>query len=284
MVIRLDIPKFEISEAELIDKLVLERQNGINRTFFTSIHTEWLGRVELYLAQRGNPESIAPWPEVAHKPVGDKFRNLYLYPSDDSVQKPILDELRKRTLTYCPACGEDGTPNTLDHYLPKEKYPEFAVTPANLFPMCDICQGAKGAKVLSQNQERLFVHPYFDAFLDMQLVNLVIGEPYSAPSSIELLASEVLPPAARFLVQRHLQELGIHTRFYRFFTASYLRLLRLVGQMRAKGMDVLPKIEAFRDMECLKSANSWGHIFYDGVLNNEALLHYLAHGEDLPDV
>lgn len=282
--IRLEIPQFELSEPELIDQLVMERQNGINRDFFTDIRAAWRVRVEQYIEQCGNPESIAPWPEVAPKAVGDRFRNLYLSPSDNSVQKPILDELRKRALTYCPACGEDGTPNTLDHYLPKEKYPEFAVAPVNLFPMCDICQGAKGAKVLSLNQERLFVHPYFDEFLDTQLVELVIGEPFNAPNSMQLLASARLPPEARLLVLRHLEELDIHSRYYRFFTAYYMRLLRLVGQMRAKGMDVLPKIEIFRDMELLKSINSWGHIFYEGVLNNDALLDYLAHSEDLPDV
>lgn len=284
MVIRLEMPRFGISEAELIDQLVLERQNGINRAFFTHIHPEWQVRVEKYLAECGNPESIAPWPEVAPKAMGDKFRNLYLSPRNDSVQKPILEELRKRTLTYCPACGEDGTPNTLDHYLPKESYPEFAVTPANLFPMCDICQGAKGAKTLGLDQKRLFVHPYFDEFLDTQLVTLVIEGPFNAPSSIQLLASKELSPDAHLLVLRHLRELDIHSRYYRFFTTFYLRLLRLVGQMRAKRIDVLSNIEVFRDMEQLKSINSWGYVFYDGVLNNGALLDYLVHSEDLPDV
>jgi 5-methylcytosine-specific restriction endonuclease McrA len=277
------LPGFEVSETELIDQLVTERQNGINRAFFTRIHSTWRARVELYLAECGNPETIAPWPEVRERAVGDRFRNLYLSPADESVQKPILEQLRKRTLTYCPACGEDGTPNTLDHYLPKEKYPEFAVSPANLFPMCDICQGAKGAKLLSSDNERLFVHPYFDAFIDTQLVELTIDGPYNAPGSIGLRPSDELNEESRFLVQRHLQELNIPSRYYRFFLSNYLRLLRLVKQMRAKGLDVLPRIETFKDMELLKSVNSWGHIFYDGVLRNEALLEYLTHA-DLPDV
>src|SRR3546814_3004594 len=54
--------------------------------------------------------------------------------------------LHVHELNHCPACGEPGTPNTLDHYLPKGRYPHFCVTPLNLFPMCDACQQAKGEK------------------------------------------------------------------------------------------------------------------------------------------
>ncbi|WP_225609161.1 MULTISPECIES: hypothetical protein [unclassified Pseudomonas] len=284
MVIRLDLPHFHLSELEIVDQLVLERQNGVNRLYFNAIHAEWRARVGLYVAVNGNPEAIAPWPNVSAKEVGDRFRNLYLSPGAQSVQKPILDVLRRRTLTYCPACGEDGTPNTLDHYLPKDTYPEFAVSPVNLFPMCDICQGAKGTKLLSTDNERLFLHPYFDAFIDTQLVELTIDGPYNAPEAIHLTAAAGLSDASRFLIERHLQELSIPSRYYRYFSEAYLRLLRHVQRMRSKGSDVCSRLEDFRDMEALKSVNAWGHIFYDGVLRNDALLDYLLNSPDLPQV
>lgn len=236
------------------------------------------------MAVNGNPEAIAPWPNVSAKEVGDRFRNLYLSPGAQSVQKPILDVLRRRTLTYCPACGEDGTPNTLDHYLPKDTYPEFAVSPVNLFPMCDICQGAKGTKLLSTDNERLFLHPYFDAFIDTQLVELTIDRPYNAPEAIHLTAAGGLSEASCFLIERHLQELSIPSRYYRYFSEAYLRLLRHVQRMRSKGADVCSRLEDFRDMEALKSVNAWGHIFYDGVLRNDALVDYLLNSPDLPQV
>lgn len=284
MVIALDLPQFHLSELEIVNQLVLERQNGVNRHYFTAIHAQWRARIELYAAQSGNPEAIPPWPDLGAKEVGDRFRNLYLSPGDTSVQKPILDTLRRRTLTFCPACGEDGTPNTLDHYLPKDTYPEFAVSPANLFPMCDICQGAKGTKLLNADSERLFLHPYFDAFIDTQLVELTIEGPYDAPAAIDLTAASGLSDASRFLIRRHVQELSIPTRYYRYFSASYLRLLRHVGRIRSKDLDVLSRLEEFKDMERLKSVNAWGHIFYDGVLRNDDLVDYLMNSPDLPQV
>ena len=66
----------------------------------------------------------------------------------------MLQSLRNHDLQLCPACGEAGAPNTLDHYLPKGKYPHFCVTPHNLFPMCDACQRRKGDRTGDENNPR----------------------------------------------------------------------------------------------------------------------------------
>ncbi|MGE6688945.1 hypothetical protein ACQKFE_13265 [Stutzerimonas stutzeri] len=284
MVIRLERPQLELDDIELVDRVVGERQNGRNREFFQIIHLQWRERVARYVAAGGNPEQIERWTTVTEKTVGNSFRNLYLSPQADSIQKPILDKLRERTLNLCPACGEDGTPNTLDHYLPKEYYPEFSVTTANLFPMCDICQGKKRSLTLSEEGERLFIHPYFDHFLDLQLIVLCIGGPFNAPSCFTLAPSEDLPSDIHALVARHLVHLDIEARYSHFFRDSYLQLLRLVRRIRSKGLDVLSQIELFRDMELDKSVNSWRHVFYDGVLRNTDLMAYLEVEADLPQV
>lgn len=146
MVMYLPSPKVDC--VTLVDDIVEERVNGINSDYFESIREEWKARVQEYIDENGSPRKIQPWPYVtSHK---QKFQNLYKHPQEQSVQKPILDSLRSRELQICPACGEDGTPNTLDHYLPKEAYPEFSITPINLSPMCDICQGKKVQKLLTK--------------------------------------------------------------------------------------------------------------------------------------
>ncbi|NIG34265.1 hypothetical protein C1Y43_08655 [Pantoea sp. ICBG 828] len=186
-------------------------------------------------------------------------------------------------MDYCPACGEDGTPNTLDHYLPKDIFPEFSVTLVNLFPMCDICQGAKSVKINDEEGKRLFIHPYFDNFIEQQVLILDIREPFNAPSSIELYPHPDIDRELQGLISRHITELEIHARYYRYFQINYLRLLRLVGKMRHKGLNVRGRLENFRDMALEKSINSWGYIFYDGVLRNENLIEYLSN-EVLPVV
>lgn len=60
----------------------------------------------------------------------------------------------------CPLCGQRIV-STLDHYLPKNKYPSLAVSPLNLIPACKDCNTIKGEKVFSNSYNEL-IHPYYD--------------------------------------------------------------------------------------------------------------------------
>lgn len=60
----------------------------------------------------------------------------------------------------CPYCGLDK-PRTIDHYLPKGKFPEFSVFPPNLIPCCGYCNQKKSSTWLT-NGKRHFLNLYFD--------------------------------------------------------------------------------------------------------------------------
>jgi 5-methylcytosine-specific restriction endonuclease McrA len=60
----------------------------------------------------------------------------------------------------CPLCGH-GTVATLDHHLPKSKYPSLAVTPINLIPSCRDCNTTKLADAPTTALDET-IHPYFD--------------------------------------------------------------------------------------------------------------------------
>jgi 5-methylcytosine-specific restriction endonuclease McrA len=60
----------------------------------------------------------------------------------------------------CPLCSVRIV-DTLDHYLPKSKYPIYAVTPINLIPSCTPCN--KGKQIdYPKNSKEQTLHPYFD--------------------------------------------------------------------------------------------------------------------------
>lgn len=63
-------------------------------------------------------------------------------------------------LGKCPFCGV-GVASTLDHYLPKTKFPQFSVLPHNLVPSCKDCNTGKSTKVPSFIGKQS-LHPYFD--------------------------------------------------------------------------------------------------------------------------
>lgn len=214
--------------------------------------------------------------DIEHKK--GSFLNLYISPTEGSVQGSMLATLRDHDLSICPACGEAGAPNTLDHYLPKGKYPHFCVTPYNLFPMCDACQTNKKEKTGDAANPRFFLHPYFDVFLANQVLQLSINAPFATPTfDLEPVAG--LTPEETSLVRRHVEELGIVSRYARFFRNEYQRLLRTSHKLRAADLDVAGNLTVFRDTAATPTPNAWQHIFYAAVLANAALVDYITNGE-----
>ncbi|AOE85885.1 hypothetical protein [Pseudomonas sp. TCU-HL1] len=264
----------------LIEQIVEERQGGRNAQYFKGIEAEWKARTEVYLQHGGSPEHVPLWTEV---PAERKksFRTLYTHPKDGSAQGIVLDDLNGHDLNLCPACGEFGKPNTLDHYLPKGKYPHFSVTPANLFPMCDSCQKEKLEKTHTAKEPRLFLHPYYDDFVESQIIRVVIEPPYDAPS-FRLELSDWLSPEQRAVVLSHVRELAIEKRFATFFKAESMRIQKLAVKAREAGMPVEDSLELFRSIHEDPSLNSWQHLYYRAVLDNRDMLDYLTVGA-LPD-
>jgi 5-methylcytosine-specific restriction endonuclease McrA len=63
----------------------------------------------------------------------------------------------RHTCLYCLI----GSPDTFDHYLPKELYPEYAVNSINLMPCCSKCNGKKGTYWLEDGKRKI-VNLYFE--------------------------------------------------------------------------------------------------------------------------
>lgn len=270
MVMHLPMPNYD--NVALVAQVVAERQNGGNRAFFNGIAQEWAQRVQQYLDSAGSPATVPEWPAVqTRRPT---LLNLYAAPKN-WVQAPILKTLRDNDLILCPACGEPGHPNTLDHYLPKGKYPHFCITPANLFPMCDACQQAKDEKTGDAATPRFFIHPYYDVFVANQVLHLEISEPFNEPG-FQFAAANGLSAGDAALVMAHVRELEIAQRYGSFFSGFYRRLLRNVAAMRAANLDVQSSLEASRVGAAHPTVNGWEHLFYDAVLNTPALMIYLT--------
>lgn len=54
----------------------------------------------------------------------------------------IKNKQPKDLQNLCPYCGI-LTPNSTDHYIPKDSYSEYAVLAINLVPCCTVCNGKK---------------------------------------------------------------------------------------------------------------------------------------------
>lgn len=273
MVVPLNMPP--IDNSKLIDEVVEERQNGVNKEFFNSNKDEWKKRVNDYVHSEGSPEYVDLWPQIECKK--GTFQNLYKTPTEDSVHAPILKELRSHELRLCPSCGEAGSPNTLDHYLPISEYPHFSIIPINLFPMCDACQSGKSALTGDLVDPKYFLHPYFDDFMDGQIVKLDIYPPYDTPT-FQLGVETSLSSPQKKILNKHIEKLKIAERYKRFFPGFYIKLLRNSKKLRDGGKSVSPFLKVFQLDAEDTSPNSWEHIFYSSVTKNCDLMKYLESG------
>lgn len=77
--------------------------------------------------------------------------------------RPVYDKILSMPAHgRCPLCGI-GQVSSLDHHLPKSKYPIHVVTPTNLVPSCDWCQRSK-MEACPRTAEEQTLHPYYDDF------------------------------------------------------------------------------------------------------------------------
>lgn len=288
MVTKISIPK--ISSIDFLKKILEARVNNPKSLpgFYTKISSDLLDGFQNYIKNKGNPEVIQfldfskyvdDINDVDKRK--DTLRNLYLTKNDDYIT-PILNDLRSNHgLQFCPYCGEEVIPSTLDHYLPKEKYPEYSICLANLIPMCTKCQGkdAKGEKTLNLNNNRYFLNPYYE-YIDEFLV-LKILPPFEVPDFVLDLNNSV-DKKQYSLLANHVIELGIYDRFLRFAKTKHIHLMKLSKKNRQTGNPIKNKIEIYLEDVELKSVNTWSAIYYRSVLENLDLLDYLDNGF-LPD-
>lgn len=101
-----------------------------------------------------------------------------LYPKDraalfDCYNAKIHVYWRIRKIAYwCPYCTLVQV-QTLDHYLPKEDFPEFAVLTKNLVPSCRDCNTS--GKKYEEDGRRALIHPYFDDIRAHELWTATVG-------------------------------------------------------------------------------------------------------------
>lgn len=74
-----------------------------------------------------------------------------------SIYDTILSQSER-----CPFCGNIGISSQLDHYLPKQYYPQYSIYPKNLAPICRDCNEGFKRAIYATDEKEQWIHPYFD--------------------------------------------------------------------------------------------------------------------------
>jgi hypothetical protein len=128
--------------------------------------------------------------------------------------RAIYDMLLSRApLGRCPFCGM-GHASTLDHYLPKTKYPQLSVLPQNLVPSCKDCNTGKSTTIATTAITQC-LHPYFDhhSFINEQWLFAEVVPTTPATIRFYIQAPETWDLISKGRVKTHFTDFNLASRY-----------------------------------------------------------------------
>lgn len=179
---------------------------------------------------------------------------------------------RDHGLLECPYCGNPSIPDTLDHFLPKDDWPEFAIFPSNLVPQCRDCMPIKGTRYYSAaHGGALFLHPIYNATLSKLGFKVEVGLSNGVPefeTEFSIDQSVGADDAARLSI--HLIALKIKSRFAAYCMRQYKQWQRKLEQNAFSVERALSvRLEEFPHPD---RAGNWEAAFLLGVLRNPTVV------------
>lgn len=183
------------------------------------------------------------------------------------------DLLKRISVARCPFCGI-GESSTLDHYLPKERYPEFSIFPKNLVPSCAVCNTRKRDGILIEGTNvRNFLHPCYDMIPDLAFLDV---RTRMEGDALSLSYSLTRPPGMVLRAFRHLQshftELDLADRYRRMglehLGGQYPSLRRAYGPSEDSDRVAEELIQDAEDFEEVSGPNYWLAKLYRALAGN----------------
>lgn len=132
--------------------------------------------------------------------------------------KSLITECQNEdTRDFCPYCGI-GAPRQFDHYLPKEKFPEFSVHAYNLVPCCGTCNGKKSDIWLDSKRARLFLNLYIDSLPTSPMLETDVQWVVRKSKRVPIVSFDLVQPigfgVAEFgLIKSHFEKLELLSRY-----------------------------------------------------------------------
>ncbi|MEU2559220.1 HNH endonuclease signature motif containing protein [Streptomyces longispororuber] len=107
----------------------------------------------------------------------------------------------------CPLC-ERAQICALDHFLPKNEFPEYAILADNLIPVCERCNRLKGDEC-DRVDGLLMFHAYFDEFPDTEILLAEIHVDDTVSISYSLHRTEKIDDFTFGRVEKQFNILGL---------------------------------------------------------------------------
>ncbi len=182
--------------------------------------------------------------------------------------KNIKDNQDNAIRSVCQFCGIN-TDSTIDHYLPKENYPEFSVAHLNLIPCCPDCNSKKSVKWLNSDKERMILNLYNDIIPNMKFLFIDLEFNEDIPVGKYYLSNQSnIDNDLYKLIESHYKELDLLNRYNDRFNSNYTEIFNSLNNSTFKGKPNL--VQTFLISDYNENVPSFGINHYRLVLK-EAL-------------
>lgn len=200
---------------------------------------------------------------------------LHAYEKSTASLKILRDELfESASNSKCPFC-QIGEHSTLDHYLPKEKYPEFSVLPQNLIPACDECNRNKRALIVdSGTAVRLFIHPYYDAIPNVNFIRARLRVSKNTLTiNFETYHNPMLSAQQFAHIDNHFKTLKLAKRFKKSSLTELGGMRDALKALAITGSGVLrSRLIDLANMYSNVGHNNWRKILFETLANDNLFL------------
>ncbi|WP_156769768.1 HNH endonuclease [Nocardia sp. 852002-20019_SCH5090214] len=170
----------------------------------------------------------------------------------------------------CGMCGA-AQAGTLDHYLPREMYPELSILAPNLIPACDMCNRKKST-IVGDNDSGRFAHPYIDDLSDLDGIVVCEFELVEEMLIPRFSINEHLPDDVRRVAYFHFDKLDLAGRYGASAAVEILENSGLYREYYEIGGAQAVSSEASRKVKSLLrkfSAIYWKVALYQGIERSE---------------
>lgn len=180
------------------------------------------------------------------------------------------EELFQGECQYCNI----GFPSTLDHYLPKDEFPEYSVLSINLLPCCPTCNTVKGEEWLDVGY-RKFINFYYDILPNVQYLNCRIVHRGGVPKALFSLDISGVVGITANTIKSHFETLEL-TDKYRLKSNSVITDVRNAIKQRVTTASKVQIQNELRgeaaDMRVAKGENYWRAILIVALSNSDRFL------------
>ena len=188
----------------------------------------------------------------------------------------ILSQQGIDTNSDCQYCTL-GEAMTLDHYLPKSLFPEYAVLPINLVPCCYRCNNKRGSMWISESDKiRTTINLYFDDLSKGQFLYCAINYENNIPKVSFFLQKDAAISDELFkVIEAHFSILSLYDRFQKKVNTEISEITRRLCKLKANHDFEKEKLKAFLLDDVDTLAKTYGLNYW-----KRALRKALAESED----